>query len=273
MAKKKILIIDDDASFGRMTKLNLEAKGKYQVVIETDAMRAEAAVKSSSPDLILLDLKMFGKAGFEVLEELKADSQTAAIPVVILTMVGGHLQKIKAVQLHGEGYIIKPATTQELVSKIERVLKKHAMLKAQVKGLGEKKPAVKRGRKKILLVDDDRDFTKIIKLNLEAGGEYQVAVENRGARVCSVASELKPDLILLDISMPDKDGFEVLKELREDSDTKLLPIVMLTGLDEEKTRRKSMALYGEGYITKPVSIEELKAKIEDVLERHREITG
>lgn len=270
---RKILIIDDNEDFARVTKLNLEADGGYQVMAETDGTRALPAAKNFKPDLILLDLKMCGKGGFEVLEDLKADAETASIPVVILTVVEGHLQKIKAVQLHGEGYMIKPASTVELKSKIERVLKKHSDCRDKEKSSAEKSPVEKMGRKKILIIDDDKNFTKMVKLNLEALGEYEVAVEAEGSRACGAAKGFKPDLILLDIRMPDKDGFETLKILRQDSSTKLTPIVMLTALEDEESRRKSMELYGEGYITKPIATEELKARIEDIIERHREVTG
>ncbi|MBU1727402.1 MAG: response regulator, partial [Candidatus Omnitrophica bacterium] len=252
---KQILIVDDDEKFAKTVKLNLEVDGEYKVATETDSKHAHSTAKDLKPDLILLDLKMCGESGFEVLEGMKADPETASIPVVMLTVVEGHLQKIKAVQLHSEGYLTKPISIEVLKAKIERVLNKHLV----------QQTAVEAGRKKkILVVDDKEDFGLLIKLNLEASGKYQVATETRGREALAAAKSFKPDLILLDIKMPDMDGFEALKMLRLDDNTKLMPIIMLTGVDDEEAKRKSMELYGEGYITKPVSPEELISKIEDV---------
>ncbi|MFQ5713558.1 MAG: response regulator [Candidatus Scalinduaceae bacterium] len=123
--------------------------------------------------------------------------------------------------------------------------------------------------KKILIIDDDKNVTEVVKASLEGSGEYQVMVENEGKRGHYAARRLKPDLILLDIRMPKVDGFEVLKSLKKDDKTMPIPVVMLTAEDSERSKMKAMQRYSEDYLTKPLTAEQLKTKIGEVLKRRK----
>ncbi len=119
-------------------------------------------------------------------------------------------------------------------------------------------------KKKILIVDDEKDFTQLVKMNLEETGQYEVTVENRGASGFAAAKEFKPDLILLDILMPDMEGSEVASQLNEDNDTKSIPVVFLTAIVKEDEVKESGGLIaGRRFIAKPVSAD----KLIDVIER------
>lgn len=124
--------------------------------------------------------------------------------------------------------------------------------------------------KKILVIDDDENITEIVKAGLEGNGEYQVMVENKGTRGLYTARKLQPDLILLDIMMPDADGLEVLKSLKRDDETISIPVVMLTAIDSESSKLRAMQRYSEDYLTKPLTGEQLRMKIGEVFTR-REI--
>lgn len=120
---------------------------------------------------------------------------------------------------------------------------------------------------KILIVDDEENFAYIVKMNLEQTGNYEVAVETRASNASGAATSFKPDLILLDIVMPDKDGFEVLKALKSKDKTMAIPVVMLTAVGDDSAKIKAAEQFSEGYVIKPVSTEALRTKIERVLER------
>ncbi|OGW75569.1 MAG: hypothetical protein A2Z72_01470 [Omnitrophica bacterium RBG_13_46_9] len=92
--------------------------------------------------------------------------------------------------------------------------------------------------KKILIIDDEEDFTKPVKLNLEAIGKYVVRAENKGALGPSAVKQFKPDIILLDILMPDMEGNEVAYQIKSDKDTKNIPIVFLTVIAKEDEIKK-----------------------------------
>lgn len=85
-------------------------------------------------------------------------------------------------------------------------------------------------KKRILVVDDDRSFSQMLKLNLELAGAYDIRVENSGARAIATAREFRPHLILLDVIMPEVDGGDVAAHLKEDAELKDIPIVFLTAL-------------------------------------------
>jgi len=122
---------------------------------------------------------------------------------------------------------------------------------------------------KILIIDDEADFCKLIKMNLEATSDFKVDCAINGKDGIKLAKKIKPSLILLDIKMPDIDGFEVLKVLREDLKTISLPVVMLSALGDDTSKIKASGLYDDEYITKPIETPVLINKIKEVLKRRQ----
>lgn len=116
---------------------------------------------------------------------------------------------------------------------------------------------------RILVVDDEERMVRFIRLNLEHDG-FQVVQATRGMQAINVMREEMPDLILLDIMMPDIDGFEVLRIIRETSN---VPVIMLTAKGEEDDKVKGLELGADDYITKPFSPRELVSRIKAVLRR------
>jgi len=121
-------------------------------------------------------------------------------------------------------------------------------------------------KKKILLIDDEQDFTQLVKMNLEATGKYEVKIENKGALGFAVAKQFKPDLILLDILMPDMEGSEVASKLNEDKDTKNIPLIILTAMvKEDEVKEGSGFIAGRHFLAKPVSTDKLISVIEQAI--------
>lgn len=123
------------------------------------------------------------------------------------------------------------------------------------------------GKKRILIIDDEESFSRLVKRNLELTNDFEVDVAREGKEGIRLAKKIKPDLILLDILMPGMDGFSVLEKLKKGNDTITIPVVMLTAKGDEASKNKAAQLYDELYITKPIDAPELKAKIEKVLKR------
>jgi two-component system alkaline phosphatase synthesis response regulator PhoP len=120
-------------------------------------------------------------------------------------------------------------------------------------------------RKRILVIDDEIDFCNFVKLGLRLLGNFDVSIATGGREGLKLARRLKPHLILLDILMPDMNGLEVLEKLKKDKKTMTIPIVMITALGDDEHRIKASQLYNEEYLVKPISLENLKIKIEDIL--------
>ncbi|MBN1353524.1 MAG: response regulator [Candidatus Omnitrophica bacterium] len=123
------------------------------------------------------------------------------------------------------------------------------------------------GQKTILLVDDEKDLSETISMMLEVSGEYKVVSACNGKEGIKKAYLVKPDLILLDIKMPEMDGIETLKILKEGPSTASIPVVMLTACDEDVFKLKTSQLYNEDYLIKPIKAEELLSRLEKVFKR------
>ena len=122
-------------------------------------------------------------------------------------------------------------------------------------------------RKKILIIDDEEDFSFFTKKNLEATRKFDVVVENNPLNGVRSAIENKPDLILLDIIMPELNGSEVAFQLVNDSRTKGIPIIFLTCLAEEKDLSQTRgSIGGRPFVAKPCEIDQLVKAISEILE-------
>jgi two-component system OmpR family response regulator len=121
-------------------------------------------------------------------------------------------------------------------------------------------------KKKILVVDDEASITRLLKLNLEKTGAYSVRTENEGTKTVEAAREFKPDLILLDVMMPDIDGGDVAAKLQSDGLLNGVPIVFLTAaVKKEELAAKGGMIGGFPYIAKPLDINGVKEVIERTL--------
>lgn len=117
--------------------------------------------------------------------------------------------------------------------------------------------------RRILVVDDEERMVRFIRLNLEHDG-FQVVEAHNGAQALDKVRSSLPDLVLLDIMLPDLDGFEILRILREIS---AVPVIMLTAKGEEDDRVRGLELGADDYITKPFSPRELVSRVRAVLRR------
>ena len=118
-------------------------------------------------------------------------------------------------------------------------------------------------RKKILMVDDEEAFSRIVKMNLEKTGKYEVRIENRGGAGYKAAKEFRPDLIFLDIVMPDVEGSEVALKIRSDKELEKIPIVFLTAtVTMDEVGPSGKVIGGLKYLAKPVTAQQIMDCIE-----------
>ena len=123
---------------------------------------------------------------------------------------------------------------------------------------------------RILLIDDEASFTRLLKMNLELTGKFEVKEENWGPRGLAVARDFKPDLIFLDVMMPGMDGGDLAARMQEVSSLKHVPIVFLTAAVKQKEIDKQGGMIGGfQYLAKPVDVDVILQCIEDNLARAR----
>jgi len=126
-------------------------------------------------------------------------------------------------------------------------------------------------KKRVLLVDDDRDFLEVTKIALEEGN-FEVATATSGKECLDKLDSFKPDVLILDIMMPEKSGFEICKEIKDSLKYNRIPVIMLTALKKKLgttsySVSQGLDLEAEDYIDKPVDPKELISRINKVLER------
>jgi len=113
-------------------------------------------------------------------------------------------------------------------------------------------------KKKILVIDDEEAIGQLVKLNLEATGDYSVRNLTSGIKAVNVAVEFKPDFIFLDVVMPDTDGASVFNDLKANKETKDIPVVFLTAVVTEEDAGGSGAIIGgHPFLAKPVTTQKL----------------
>lgn len=246
---KKILIIEDSEPAIIQLSEILKEQG-YRFDIARDGIEALNLVNASIPDAIILDLMMPGMDGFEVLETIRGTRATAQIPVLILTakyVSKNELNRLTANNIHQlvqKGDVGK----EDLLSSIRSMIGKS---KPGVKNLPKKAvPVVKEGKITILLVEDNEDNVKTIQVLM--GDQYNLIVARDGVEGIGKAKSMNPDLILLDISLPLKDGFEVLEEIRESESLQKVPVIAVTARAMKGDKDHFLNHGFDDYISKPI---------------------
>src|SRR6476620_8903309 len=120
--------------------------------------------------------------------------------------------------------------------------------------------------KRILIVEDDKDIVEALRYNLEKE-KYAVLTARRGEEGLSLATDVKPNLIILDIGLPGLNGYEVCRMLRQDAATREIPVLMLTARVAESDKVLGLELGADDYITKPFGIRELMARVRNAIRR------
>lgn len=118
--------------------------------------------------------------------------------------------------------------------------------------------------KRILVIDDERSILELVRMNLELAG-YEVVTGESGQEVLQLVASCRPDLLILDVMLPDQSGYYVLRHLREQGER--LPVIMLTAKGEREDRILGLRLGADDYVTKPFSSEELILRVQAVLRR------
>jgi PAS domain S-box-containing protein len=213
-----VLVIDDDAAARELVARFLEKQG-LTVVPVADGAAGLAAARQHHPDVITLDVVMPGLDGWAVLTALKHDPATADIPVVMLSVVD---EKNLGFALGASDYLTKPIERDRLL----RVLRKY--------GRGRREGASRR----VLVVEDDAATRAAIRRAMEREG-WDVVEAEHGRAALQRTAERVPDLVLLDLMMPEMNGFEFLEALRERESWRAIPVVVITAreLTEDDRRR------------------------------------
>ncbi|MHB1680460.1 MAG: response regulator [bacterium] len=217
--KPVVLVVEDDLPTSELFTVNLVKSG-YSVIHAYDGVEAIEKAKEYKPFAILLDVMIPKKDGWEVLSDLKSDKTTRNIPVVITSMIDN---KDLGYALGATDYLVKPIDKETLIKTLSEFTLTTKRKKRQVN---------------ILLIDDEEITHKMISKILEPEG-FNLLHAYTGDEGLKIAIEYKPDLILLDLIMPDVNGFEVAENIKKHPVSSQIPIFIITSKDltvEERMR-------------------------------------
>jgi signal transduction histidine kinase/DNA-binding response OmpR family regulator len=228
MAQGAILVCDDDEGIRTIVNHHLSRQG-YTVLEAESGEQALLLAAENHVEAILLDLYMPGLSGWETLQRLRNNSATAHIPVVILSVLSSTLRP----QLTGDaqGWVQKPFNESLLFAELGRVL--HA---------GD-------GPAHVLLVEDDEDLASVIISSFQDAAVYldHAASRQQAIRQCITR---RPDLLILDLTLPDGDGFSLVEWLRAQPTLSTLPLVVYSGREISEPDMAKLRLGPTEFLTK-----------------------
>jgi PAS domain S-box-containing protein len=241
----RVLVLDDDLETRELLADSLLNEGHTPLTARY-AAEALRILQTSRVDAVVLDLLLPGRNGFEVLNDIRADPKLSAIPVLVLTVKD--LTQREREELAGQGAQIfakGAGWRQELLQQLR-------FLRREGKG------------KRVLVADDNPAGRELVREGLEDHVNSIIEAAD-GREALAKIRETRPDLVLLDIQMPEMDGYAVLREIRSDPALRDLRVVALTAFAMQGDRERALEAGFDDYLTKPVTVAKLKAQLEPLV--------
>ncbi len=242
---KIILAVDDDPQVIGLYERYLHPQG-YQVVPLTDSSRTVERVKQLKPAAVTLDIMMPGIDGWQILANLKSDPQTRDTPVILCTI----LEELdRGFNLGAADYLVKPILEEDLVRALDRLNRDGSI-------------------REVLVIDDDPNDLRLVGKLLTEDGRYRPVLAEGGRNGWEIiASDRVPHAVILDLFMPELDGFEILERLRSDKKYMDIPVIVVSGMDLTSEQQQRLKEFGQRIITKgSLSKGDLIESIEKALE-------
>jgi signal transduction histidine kinase/CheY-like chemotaxis protein len=245
---RPVLVVEDDLDIAAVLRTYLESDG-YRVEVATDGQQAIHAAREHQPFAITLDISLPKLDGWSVLNALKRETATANIPVIVVSIVDN---KDFGMVLGATEYLVKPID--------------HERLRGILRQLG---PAPEADDATILVVDDDPAVCDVLGSSLSSDGWRVLTAADGEAALATLATE-HPRAMVLDLMMPRVDGFDVLRSIRADPQTRDLPVIVVTAKELTDHDRERLSGAAQRVLTKQaLSIEELRGQVRDLLGAHR----
>lgn len=240
-SKREVLLIEDNKDMVDQFRRILQREG-FVVQTADHAAYAEAMVSNLRPNVLVMDVNFSDGEGWNILQRLKDRDDTFDIPIVVVSLSG---EAEKAYQYGAHSFIQRPFVPEQLVD---------AVLNA------EKESNIDR----ILIIDDEPDAIRLLTQLLSENGTYRVFSAENGIDGISLIARRRPDLVILDLRMPEMDGFSVLQELRNNPETANIPVLVVTGEVDLKNDEQAQLSNIRVLSKADISDEEFEEFINDV---------
>jgi CheY-like chemotaxis protein len=255
----RALVVEDSTTAADQIRRYLQDIG-----IETTTVTKgdDAALQAAQirPDLIILDILLPDKSGWEIMTELRENPDTKSIPILVVSNID---DQPRGMTLGASGYLVKPITRQELQQALQDIFASDQTAEATAL-LAQPQPDMAADTPLILLAEDNEDSSMLLSEYLETKG-YHVTIARNGGEAIERARETLPALVLMDIQMPGMDGLEAIRRIRADSDLTHIPIVAVTALAMAGDRERCIEAGANDYMSKPISLKQLMALVRQYL--------
>jgi diguanylate cyclase (GGDEF)-like protein len=248
-----IWMVEDDTELGRMLMHQLESFN-YQVRLFEHIEQAECAAKNESPDLLIMDV-MFASDEVNTTEVLAQypTLQSLEIPLLFITAHDDFASRVRASRLGAVGYVLKPINVPELVNRIAHIFEQR-----------------RAPPQRVLIVDDDKDLAERMRLVLLAAN-MEVEVLQSPQEIMQEIAAFRPELVLLDLYMPDFSGPDLAGVIRQHDKYANLPIVYLSAETDIEQQIEAMERGADDFLTKPISDLQLVAAARARIARARQL--
>jgi two-component system, cell cycle response regulator len=262
----KVLLVDDEPLNVKLMETRLTVAG-YQVVTAATGEEGLAQAFKTRPDIILLDVMMPGLNGYQVTSQLKADPELKIIPIVLLTALEDAEAKVKGLNAGADDFLSKPVNQLELLARIRSLIKLKRLQEELVKMNRAAQPPddlqtdiQEIPKKSILIVEDDKMAAVHTTFTLEKAG-YRAITAKDGAEARAFLRKEHPALILLDIMLPDINGLDLLREIKEIKSLEHMPVIIVSAVGDLEVRIKGIETGADDYLVKPVNYLEMLARV------------
>lgn len=268
--KLHYLIVDDYEPIRRMVMSQFLSQGVKTIYEAKDGRQAIDILDSKDVDVVICDWNMPNVTGIDVLRHVRSSERFAETHFMFITAEAEQTSVLKAIEEGVDEFLVKPFTPAKLKEKIKSMLSRPprkpmgaSMQSAEaVTETGEASislPSQVSGPPTLVIIDDVPSNIDVFREVLK--NDYKIKAATSGAKGIALIKSTQPALILLDIMMPDMDGYAVCTQLKEDLETEHIPIIFLTTKSEVVDMTQGFALGAVDYITKPVHSDILKARV------------
>jgi PAS domain S-box-containing protein len=246
----RVLVVDDEPEALHLAAEILRS-GRYTPITAASGKQALELLSKTGADALVLDLLMPEMDGFEVLKQIRGDPKLRNIPVFVLTAKD-----------------LTAADLQLLDNQVEALFTKggpwrHELL-SRIRGAVQKRKEAR--RTKVVVADDSPESREFIRDTL-AAHNFEITEAVDGKDALARIQEVHPDIVFMDIQMPQMDGYAALRQIRQDPQFAKLPVIALTAFAMHGDRDKALAAGFDAYISKPVDPRSLRAQVERLLEQ------
>jgi CheY-like chemotaxis protein len=283
------LVVDDFETMRRVTLNQLRQLGAEKILLAKDGREALRILKSQSVHVVLSDWSMPVMTGIELLREVRADDKLFVLPFLMITAEADRTRVQEAINAGVTCVLLKPYSSNQLLERLQNafawkprkivrevvvhtVTAPQATATADVPEERSSIPALEfanlaghaQEKPTILIVDDMPD--NLILLSQLLKDDYRVKLAQNGAKALAICcADQPPDLVLLDIMMPDMDGFEVARRMREHPNAETIPVIFVTALTGDDARERGLDLGAVDFITKPIDPNQLRLRVRNFM--------